>query len=226
MSFSKLKKLHVIIIGSVLCVIAAVAVFFFLIKPERVKYGAVYARREADDKIGNATKEAAAERAKQQANLDLRLAQEALDLQMENRMPNLDFSNRQTGMIALWKEQILNLGPMLESFARDKNVDVLAANFQLPPPPANPNDAVFGQDVLVFPLGTVQVQGDFRSLMNNIRRWNNCGRLVMVSPPVLQGSSPQLQAAYSITCYVYPVAKGGPTVPMAGAGSAQASLPR
>lgn len=225
MSFSKLTKLHVIIIGSVLCVIAAVAMLFFLIKPQREKYDAAYARWESDSKIGNAAKQAGAERAREKANLDVRLAQQALDLQMQRRMPKLDFSNRETGMIALWKEQSVKLGPLLESFAQDKNVEVLSASFQLPAPPENPNDAVFGQDVLVFPLGTVQVQGDFKSLMNNIRRWNNCSRLVMVSPPVLQGRSPELQAAYTITCYIYPIAKGGPTVPMAGGTSAQASLP-
>lgn len=230
MSLSKLKKLHVIIIGSVLCVLVGVLMGMFLIKPEFAKYDEQYKRWV--DNIPQGTEELAAqdlaaafagpmadaEADLQRANMERIQAQQKLDAEMELRMPKLDFSNRETGMIALWKEQILNLGPMLERFAQDKNVNVIAAKFAIPPPPANPNDAVFSQDVIQFNLGTVTVQGDFKSIMKNIRRWNNCRRLIMVGAPVLQGTSPQLQVAYSVTCFVYPVAKAGAAIPMAGAG--------
>jgi len=232
MSLSKLKKLHVIIIGSVLCALVGALMGMFLVKPEFVNYNEQYQRWLG--KIPPGTEELAArdmgaafakpladaQADLQLANMEKIRAQQNLDAQMELRMPKLDFSNREAGMIALWHEQILKLGPMLESFAQDKNVEVLNSGFVLPPPPANPNDAVFSQDILVFPLGTVAVQGDFKSIMKNIRRWNNCRRLIMVSPPVLQGTSPRLQAAYTVTCYIYPIAKGGDPVPMAGGGTA------
>lgn len=209
MSFSKLRKIHVIIIGSVLCVIAIAASFFFLIKPKREAFAAAKARYDAASPVGN-------ELAKQQAEDDLAKAiaeqglyQRLLDEEMARRMPRLDFSQRDIGMLALWKEQINNMGPLLERFARDPKVRIVSANFTLPPPPVNPNDPVFSQDVLVFQLGNVVAQGDFKALMNNVSRWNQCPRLVMVSPPQLVGTSPQLQASYSVTCYVFPYAKAG-----------------
>ncbi len=219
MSLAKLRKLHVIIIGSVLCVAAGAAIFFLMIKPEREAYQAAMAERDEAARTGNPQSEAAAIAKRAKAQADYVLALQRLDTQMAKRMPRLNFSNRETGMLALWKEQIVNLGPLLESFARDPNpnLKVLSASFQLPAPPVNPNDAVFSQDVLVFPLGNVQVMGDFKALMNNIRRWNNCNRLIMVGPPTLAGTSPQLMASYPVTCYIYPVAKAGQaTVQMAG----------
>jgi len=75
---------------------------------------------------------------------------------------------------------------------------------------------VFAQDVLVFPLGSIAVQGGFKPLMENIRRWNNCSRLIMVGRPTLAGVSPQLTAVYPLTCYIFPKAKGGSLIDMAG----------
>jgi hypothetical protein len=123
-------------------------------------------------------------------------------------------------MLSLWNEQIKTLGPLLESFARDKSVRVLASGFDIPAPPANPNDKIFDQDVLVFNLGVISVVGDFKHILDNIRRWNNCRRLIVVGPPTVGGLSPRLMAAYSLKCYIFPAAKGGPTIPMAGGGGA------
>lgn len=222
MSLAKLKRIHVVIIGSVLCVIAAVGIFFLLIKPKQEAYKAAEARYNAAKDLGNQVAEDKAIRDLNQAILEANIAKQALDAQMKRRMPDLSFARRDIGMLALWNEQIKTLGPLLERFARDPNVNVLSANFSIPPPPVNPNDPIFDQDVLVFPLGEVQVMGNFKDLMNNIRRWNNCRRLVMVGPPQLQGTSPRLVMRYSLTCYIFPVAKGGPQIPIAGAAQAQA----
>ncbi len=218
MSLSKLKKIHVIIIGSVLCVMAAAALFFLLIKPQQEAYEKAEARYNAAKDLGNQMAENKALDDLAKAISESNLARQAFDYQMKRRMPDLSFARRDTGMLALWQEQIKTLGPLLESFARDKSVDVVGARFTIPPPPVNPNDSIFDRDQLVFPLGSVQAVGNFKDLMNNIRRWNNCKRLVMVGPPVLQGTSPRLAMAYAVTCYVFPAAKGGPQIPMAGTG--------
>ncbi len=220
MSLSKLKKIHVIIIGSVLCVIAGVAVFFLQIKPQREAYAAAETRVKAASVKGNEGSKKQAIDQRNNAIMAFQIAQGQLDIQMKKRMPDLNFARRDIGMLALWKEQIKTLGPLLEGFAHDKNVRVQQAAFQIQPPPANPNDPVFDQDVLVFPLGNVSVSGDFKHLMDNVRRWNNCRRLVVVGPPTLSGISPQLTASYSLTCYIFPVAKGGATIQMAGGGAA------
>lgn len=220
MSLAKLKKLHVIIIGVVLCVIAGVAMFYLQIKPKMAAYKAAEARYTKAVVKGNQGSLDQAKRELTKMQTDFMVAQKQLDDQMKLRMPYLNFSRRDIGMLTLWKEQTKTLGPLLESFARDKNVTIQQVAFPIQAPPANPNDTLFDQDVLVFPLGTVQVSGDFKHLMNNVTRWNNCRRLVMVGPPELSGISPQLTAKYSLTCYIFPVAKGGSKIQMAGGGAA------
>jgi len=201
-------------------VIAGVAVFFLQVKPQMDAYKAADARYQAAVVKGNEQAKAQAIKDRDDARMAMQIAQAMLDVQMKRRMPNLNFSRRDIGMLALWNEQIKTLGPLLEHFADDANVKVAQAGFKIQAPPSNPNDGVFDQDVLVFPLGSVTVVGDFKRVMGNIRRWNNCQRLVMVGPPKLVGVSPQLAATYDLTCYIFPVAKGGPTIQMAGGGAA------
>ncbi len=225
MSFSKLKKIHIIIIGSVLCVLVGVAVFFLQIKPQMEAFKVAKARYDKAVVKGNEQSKQQAKRELAKAMVDFSIAQAQLDVQMRKRMPDLDFSRRDIGMLALWNEQITTLGPLLENFARDKNVRVAQASFQIQPPPANPNDAVFDQDVLVFPLGSISVEGGFKELMDNIRRWNNCSRLVMVGAPALAGVSPQLRVVYPLTCYIFPRAKGGSQIVMAGQSESSGTNP-
>jgi hypothetical protein len=225
MSFSKLKRIHVIIIGIVLCIIAGVAVFFLQIKPQMEAFKVAKARYDKAVVKGNPASRDSAKRDLAKAVTELAVAQAQLDVQMKKRMPDLNFSRRDIGMLALWKEQIKTLGPLLESFAHDKNVKVLQAGFQIQAPPSNPNDPIFDQDVLVFPLGSVAVSGGFKPLMDNVRRWNNCRRLVMVGVPTLVGISPQLTEVYSVTCYVFPAAKGGSKIVMAGGNAAAPGAP-
>ncbi|MEN6356579.1 MAG: hypothetical protein ABFD83_05785 [Armatimonadota bacterium] len=221
MSFSKLKQIHVIIIGAFLCILAVVGVFMLLIKPKQVALKAAQARVDKCT-LANQGAENQAIEALNNAIRETNNTQMSLNTEMKRRMPNLNFARRDLGMLQLWHEQISTLGPLLESFAKDKKVKVINAKFSLPAPPANPNDPVFDQDVLVFQLGTVVVQGDFKDLMANICRWNNCSRLVMVSQPVLSGISPHLTASYALTCYIFPAAKGGDKIQMAGGGAAAA----
>jgi hypothetical protein len=216
MKFSKLKKTHIIIIGSVLCVIAAVAMFFLQIKPQQEAYKVAKGRYDTASVLGNQAAENKAVEDLNKAIGEVNMAQAQLDAQMRRRMPDLSFARRDLGMLQLWNEQIRTLGPLLESFARDPKVKVLFSGFDIPAPPQNPNDQVFDQDVLVFPLGAVTVVGDFKHVMDNIRRWNNCRRLIMVGPPQVGGSSPRLAAAYTLKCFIFPAAKGGAKIPMAG----------
>ena len=221
MSLSKLKRIHVMIIGVALCVIAGVALFFLLIKPQQEAYKKADDRYKAASVLGNQAAEDKAIRDLNDAIVKKGITEQAFAVQMKRRMPDLSFARRDTGMLALWREQIRTLGPLLENFARDKSVNVLGARFQIPAPPVNPNDKIFDQDVLVFPLGGVRARGNFKDLMNNVRRWNNCKRLVMVGPSTLAGNSPNLVVQYPLTCFIFPAAKGGPAIPMAGGAAGQ-----
>jgi hypothetical protein len=222
MSFSKLRKIHVIIIGCVLCVIAGVAQYFLLIKPKMEAYKVAEARYNAAVVLGNPQAENKAIADRNDALANKAVAEQKLQVQMERRMPDLSFARRDLGMIAYWKEILRKMGPLLQSFAHDPKMDQVYAQFVLPAPPINPNDPLFDRPIIGYELGNVTVVGgSFKAVLNNIRRWNNCRRLVMIGPPVLDGSSPKLRAAYSATCYVFPVAQGGPQIPMAGMSTGQ-----
>jgi len=190
MSLAKLKKIHVIIIGSVLCLIAAVALFFLMIKPQQEAYRAAKERYDKASVLGNQTAENQAIEDLNKAMNEVQLAQAQLDTQMRRRMPDLSFARRDIGMLQLWQEQIKTLGPLLENFARDRTVKVIFSGFALPAPPSNPNDPIFHQDVIVFQLGNITVVGDFKGVREDGRRWNKCRRLVMVGPRRLAGVSP------------------------------------
>ena len=219
MNLSKLRQLHVIIIGCVLCIIAGTALFFLSIKPKREAYEAAFARYETASALANEQAESRARADLAEAIAEKARLQQALDVQMAKRMPNLDFSCRDRGMITLWHEQIEKMGPMLEKFALNSSAKVVPTVFQLPSPPANPNDPAFDSDVLTFGPWKIQAVGDFTSLMNDIRRWNNCQRLMMVDKVSLWGTSSHLGVSYEVTCYVFPLAKGGEMIPMAGGGA-------
>ena len=180
MSLSKLRRIHVIIIGVVLMAIAGAAVFFLQVKPQIDAYKAAQARYEKAVVKGDEQARAQAIRERDQAITAFQVAQALLDVQMKRRMPSLNFSRRDIGMLALWKEQIKTLGPLLESFAHDENVTVLQAGFKINAPPANPNDPIFDQDVLVFPLGSVVVSGNFKQVMANIRRFGEVDQIFEV----------------------------------------------
>jgi len=218
MNLSKLKKIHVIIIGSVVCVLAGVAIFFLVIKPQREAFAAAEARYNAAVTVGNAIELDKAEKDVVKAGIEVAQAQQMLDVQMRKRMPDLSFARRDLGMLALWREQINTLGPLLQHFAQDPKVQVLASGFNIPAPPVNPNDKLFAQPILEYQIGGVAAMGNFKELMDNVRRWNNCRRLVMVGPPQVGGISPRLVVSYNLTCYIFPAETGGPNIPLAGGG--------
>lgn len=217
MDLSKIKQLHIWIIGTVLIIIAEVLILFMMYKPQGLKYDAAKAKYDGAIDLGNPEALAAADKSLADAKKSVQVALNDLDGVMKRRMPVLDFTKRDVGMIAMWYEQITKMGPILESFANDPNVRVSPVSFSLPAPPSSPNDSLFDSNVLTFPLGNITAQGDFKSLMNHVRRWSNCKRLVLVDGVSLNGNSPNLSVSYSIQCFVYPTALGGKTDPMWGA---------
>jgi|GEM_PF-1122454 len=217
MDLSKIKQLHIWIIGTVLIIIAEVLILFMMYKPQSLKYDAAKAKYDGAIDLGNEDALAKANKSLEDAKKSVRVALNDLDGVMKRKMPVLDFTKRDVGMIAMWYEQITKMGPILESFANDPNVRVSPVSFSLPAPPSSPNDTLFDSNVLTFPLGTITAQGDFKSLMNHVRRWSNCKRLVLVDGVSLTGNSPNLTVSYTIQCFVYPMAIGGKTDPMWGA---------
>ena len=219
MSLSKLKRLHVIIIGSVACVACAAGLYFLLIKPLEVQIGET--STQLTETQGVAAQLATSERDLTAAQSQVRIVEAKLDRYQGSKMPNLSFAERDKGMIQLWHEQSETLGPILERWG-SKGV-MLGTSIAIPPPPSNPNDLQPG--MIKIPVGKIDVAGNFRALLNNIRGWNNCPRLVQVDLPSLSGTSPFLKASYEVTVYIFPRTDPGPPIKMAGGGGAAPGAP-
>lgn len=223
MNLSKLKQIHVVIIGAFLCIAAGAALYFLMIKPKQEEYANTSAAYEAANAI--AITEPQAIKKVIDAKNKLEMTQQNLNMEMSRRMPNLRFEQRMQGMMALWREYNRDMRPILNGYARSARRVTADAAFNFPTPPYSPNDAIFENDMISVPLGNVVAVGDFRSLMDSIRNWNNCSRLIMVDQPTLAGSSPNLAMTYKVTCYIFPYSKATPDSKVKMAGEAGAAAP-
>ena len=213
MNMSKLRSLHVIIIGAVVCVIVGVGLFFVLIKPTRVKIAETQQQYDASKQIADQEPQALRERDK--AIEESQKAQLEYAKYQKSKMPNIDFTDRGQGMLDLWKEQAIILGPLVQKWPSKNNVRLISA-IQVPAPPVNPN--MVQTEIIEIPLGPVQIMGSFDKILKSIEAWNNFNRLVRIDYPSLQGSSPNLVSQFNITVYIFPRGKPGPQIQIAGQG--------
>ena len=216
------NRLLVSIIGIILITGAGFAIWHWVITPAqevlKQKEGEYEAVRMYDDK-----KLADTRIYKENEFAKLALDEALYDEYMSRFMPMLDFGRRDVGMIAYWHEATGAGSTIVTNFAmKDPIVKVLSASLSVPPPPTNPNDSLFDQKVIVY-SGNVNVEGDFGSILNNLTRWSNAPRLVLVNPSItmnMNGNDPnKVSASYAITCYVFPRSTGGANVSMAPAGA-------
>jgi hypothetical protein len=189
-----------------------VGIYFLLIKPvnEQVKV--------VDDQL-RASLEIVAQEGPTQMAFDAAVSevsaiQSRLARYENSKMPNLSLAQRDKGMIDLWIEQVEVLGPILERWGSKGGVR-LASAVNIPAPPTNPNE--IDANVIKIPIGKMEVEGDFSSIIRHMREWNNCPRLVQIDRPSISGTSPLLKASYEVTVYIFPRGAAGPPVQMAGA---------
>ncbi len=214
---SKLRKIHVIIIGCTACVLVVAGLYFLVIKDALVrikaqeaelqKYTEIYARLPvAERKLVDV---------RNQYNMEMARYTNF----MRAKMPAISFADRPQGMIALWKEQSEVLGPMLQRWPAKTGVRLMSG-VQVPAAPSDPNAINAG--CIPVPIGAFQVQGDFHTILKHVRKWNDFGRLVQLSPIAISGPSPRMTASYSVTVLLVPSGPIGPTFQM-GAGGSMAS---
>jgi hypothetical protein len=219
MSFSKLKRLHVMILGALLCVITGVGFFFLLISPvmrEKAQTQAEYeASKAIADQLPMATQDFNA------AKQEVSAAEGQFAAYEQSKMPNLSFAQRDQGMIDLWREQVEVLGPLLIRSASRGGVR-LESQISISAPPTNPNEVP--TDLIKIPIGKVTVVGDFASILRNLRAWNSCPRLVQIDKPSISGASPYLTADYDVTVYIFPKGAAGPQIQMAGASTGTSAV--
>lgn len=213
MSMSKLRTIHVVIIGSFACIVVVVGVYFLVIKKCYAQIGQYNTRLQTAEQTWQ--RKAQAERELAEAKLQNHLMMVRYERYMREKMPSLSFADRTQGMIALWKEHGEVLGPLLESWPRKTGV-IFAGGVQVPAAPTDPNSV--DTSIIRIPVGTFSVVSDFRSILNHLRSWNRFNRLVQIDLASLSGTSPRMTAQYAVTVYIFPRGEAGPTVTIAGGG--------
>lgn len=234
MKTARLSPVIVGVVGTVVALLAIGLIVFLLIKPTQDSITVQQARLDL-----NAPGTTPEER---QQGLDLNKKQGLKKLQdakakvqltklqwaqVEARiMPPLDVSDRSRAFRQLTFELTHTLAPDLQRQLLQGGV-TSATKFALPAPPISPNDPMIRSGVLVIPLGTVTVNGDFRHILANFYDWQYFNRLVMADGLSLTGNSPYMQGSYNLTLYIFPqnddklqppLGKAGGAAPAAGGG--------
>jgi hypothetical protein len=231
MGESKLKVLHVIIIGSFLCVAAVVGFYMGVVKPENEVLAGLQLRLQtANEKYGvNGANLKAAQAELEKAQQDIAKQKADYADRIARKMPVEQIKitdnpslQRMNVLFARWKEHSAGLGPLLIRWPYKTKGITLQSSVSIDPPPINPNS--LNKDMIAFKSQEFKVVGSYSAIMNQIRNWNNFPRFVEVSPVQLEGVSPFLVGTYNVKVYEFPQLDPGPTIPMAGgAGAASPS---
>lgn len=219
MGGSKLKSLHIVIIGSFACALVVAGLYFLIIKKQYQQLGALNTQYQQLSQ--EYARKAQAEARLAEAKEKNRIVLVKYDKYLREKMPPITFQDRAQGMIALWKEQAEVLGPMLQSWPRRTGV-ILANNVQVPPAPVNPN--AIDPTLITIPIGSFTVRGDFSTILSHLRSWNKFNRLVRIDVGRLTGPSPGMQADYSVTVFIFPRGEAGQNIVMAGGGPGEAGM--
>ena len=220
MGGSKLKSVHVVIIGSFACALVVAGLYFLIIKKQYQQLGALNTQYQQLSQEYARKPQAEARLA--EAREKNRIVLVKYDQYLREKMPPITFQDRAQGMIALWKEQAEVLGPMLQSWPRRTGV-ILASGVQVPAAPVNPN--AIDTSLITIPIGSFSVRGDFSTILSHLRSWNKFNRLVRIDVGRLTGPSPGMQADYSVTVFIFPRGETGQTIAMAsGGGPGEAAM--
>lgn len=206
------------IIGSVLCVMIAAGLYFLIVAKANERIKGVQAELDTATQI--AARLPSAERKLEQVRLEYSRQFTAYNRFMRAKMPAIALADRPQGMIALWNEQAFTLGPMLERWPAKTGVRRMNS-VSVPAAPTDPN--AINTTFIPISIGTFQVQGDYGTIMRHVRRWNDFGRLVQLSPISISGQSPNMTAQYSVTVLLVPMGEAGPAFSMSGASVASAA---
>jgi hypothetical protein len=194
----KITPAQVYIIGAVLTVITAVAIYFALMKPAEEAYAAADQRFQTADATALKMPQAQADRKK--AEQEVARAESLWRRYDRQYMPNIDISNLLVAWQQVTRENVNVLQPKLERFLRaDRKVQVVTSSLTVPPPPADPN--MVNRKAFVYDLGSVSVAGTFNDVLNHVERWNKFDRLVLADNLTLAGNSPRLLGTYTLRIF-------------------------
>jgi hypothetical protein len=212
-AMAKITPAQIAIIGVILTIIAAVIIWFTLIKPQNELMEQHQAKLDAATTVANRDPEAKRDRQKALAEV----AKAEADWRKWDRqlMPDINISNLITGSEQFRVETVKLLGPRVDKFlTKDTSVRIVQKQLSLPAPSADPN--AVAKQVFDLPLGSVTVQGTFPAVLKHTERWNKFDRLLLLDGLTLSGNSPRLNATYSLRCYIFTHGeKAGPAIPQA-----------
>ncbi|MGI4788153.1 MAG: hypothetical protein ACRYFS_04815 [Janthinobacterium lividum] len=222
MKLNRINPLIVAVVGVVLSLLAAVGIYFLMIKPTldatAVQQG-IYEQNQPDSTL---SAQNAAKKKLTAAKLQVQQIKFQWAVKSAAKMPPYDVSNRPLALRQITYELGHYLGPDLQHQLRVTKGVTTSTLIALPAPPLSPNDITAAP--VVVPLGTITVNGDFRHILTHFYEWQSFNRLVLVDNLAFNGSSPYMQATYDATLYIFPQNddKLGPIIPQAGDGTGAA----
>jgi hypothetical protein len=224
MRSSPAMPIIVAVVGAIACLLAIILPYFLLIQPTQGRIDAANARFQAAFNDSTPTAHAAAQKSLDDANASAADIRSQWHVKEKTLMPPFDVSHRDTAWKQLAHELSENLGPSLERWMSHAGV-VQLSSIAIQAPPNSPN-GITGSPipVPVNSSGTMTVGGDFRSLLAHVLKWNDFNRLVLIDQLKLAGNSPNMQATYSATVFIFPQNgdKLGATIAKSGVGGATA----
>jgi len=231
MKTSRLSPLVVAIVGVVLSLLAIGLILFLLIKPTQESIGSQQARLDANapgDSPESRQQGLAANKKKglkdlNDAKVQVQMTQMQWAQVQASTMPPLDVSDRFKAMRQLTYEFNHYLPLDLQRQLGVTKGVTSSTRFALPAPPISPNDPMIRSGVLQVPLGTVNVNGDFRRILTQFYNWQYFNRLVVVDGLSLDGNSPYMSGSYNATLYIFPQNDDKLQPPIAKAGGAGTS---
>lgn len=209
----KIQVIHLLIATVVICIGIVASLYYTVITNTKKEIEALNVRYEKASAV--ASERPKLEKQLAEAKQKFIEMTAKLDVLMKEKMPPISFDDRIAGMMALWKENTQVLGPMIVRWM-NRGPLIANGNVSIPAPPVNPNGITYS--LLTYNLGSFTVTGDFRSILDHVRDWNNFGRLVRVDGLTLNGQSPNMTGTYTVTMFIIPYGGVGPEIPMAGGG--------
>lgn len=199
----KMKRIYVVIIGSVLCIAAAALAFFLLYKPLTEELAKL--EKDYTDKKVIADKIPDMEAQKKNSEAQLRDANIEL-ASFSTRFRKLHFEKAAgdwDALFDLWREYREQLGPAFIKFVGATGCR-LTSPVSMPTPPVSPISPPASGFLTIPESGamSVSVVGTLGHIKDLLRKLPGFPYLNSVGPVSIQGTSPRLTATFSITFYL------------------------
>jgi len=233
MKSSSATPIIVAVVGVIACIIAAIVITVSLIQPTQDKIASAESRIAAAAPDATPEKHAAAQKLFDDNTLTAQQIAAAWKVKERNLMPPFDVSKRDTAWKQLSQELSANLGPSIERWMSHSGV-LHQASIRIQAPPASPNQITGSPLVIPIAGGNLQVQGDFRSILAHVLKWNDFNRLVLIDKLQLSGNSPGMNGSYTANVIIFPqngdklggtIAKNGSATGSPGMGGGGAGGP-